>query len=145
MIAALGAGAVGFDRRRCRAAADLGGGKYQGDGRPLAGHAGDRPFAFHHFRPRPRQGQAQPDAFMGSAHDVLDLGEGLENTRQVFRLNTDPPVPDPNDHVAVMVERRGDLRHAVVGRELDRVIDEVEQDLFQTQRIRPQRRQVLWH
>ena len=72
---ASGAGAVGFGRRRCRAAADPGSGKDQGHGRALAGHAGDRQFAFHHLRQRPRQGQAQPDAARCAGDDGGFAGE----------------------------------------------------------------------
>ena len=62
------------------------------------------------------------------------LGEALENARQEFAFDTHPGVSDADLHPTVKDGNR-DLNSAVVGRELDRVVEQVRHALLQALRI----------
>ncbi len=84
-----------------------------------------------------RQGETEARALHLRLQWALDLPELLEDVVVLLRGDADAGVRDGERHVAI-VERRGDLHDATLG-ELQRVRDEIAQDLRQLAAIRLER------
>jgi hypothetical protein len=104
-----------------------------GEARPLARPARDGDRAAHRRHDARRDGEAEADA----AHAPRRVGAGLlelpEDAVEVLRRQTRPGVGDGEHQAAVgLVDLQ---RHAALRGELDRIADEVEDDLAQAVRI----------
>ena len=76
------------------------------------------------------QGEAQPRALVLASGSMVDLVELVEDLLLLRGVDPDPGVSDRDlDHV--LEARRGDGHRALLGRELDRVGDEVQQHLLE--------------
>src|SRR5690606_9777628 len=99
-----------------------------------AEHALDRQVAAEQVRQPTahRQAEAGPTALAGWR--LVDLLERLEDRRDAVRLDPDPRVPHDDHDLLRGLGSRGDLDLARI-RELDRVRQEVQQDLADLARI----------
>ncbi|MNF13878.1 hypothetical protein D3C80_2158750 [compost metagenome] len=63
---------------------------------------------------------------------MLFLGgvEGVEYLAQVFCPNTLPTIPDTNHHAPVIPVTRGKRQRPAIGHAMDRIDDQVDQDLL---------------
>ena len=77
------------------------------------------------------QRQAETGALLLARDVALDLAERREGLFQVLRRHADAGVDDGKDEIAAGSQIRPDRHPAVQRRELDRIGQEVEQDLFQ--------------
>jgi len=112
------------------------GGKVKG--RSFAGSAFDPDPPAHPFNQLRGNGQSQPGAAVVPRGRTVHLGKRLEDHRLLFRWNADPRVRDRKVQAALADPIRlgrhlQDDRAAF--RELQGVVDEVEEDLSQPQRI----------
>src|SRR5581483_7995016 len=106
----------------------------------LAFHPDPAPMLFHDA---PTDVEPQPGAWFRDLHRVMDLAEGLEQAGDV--LGVDAAARVAHAHLDLLVTLHGlDDDGAPAGRELVRVVEEVEQDLGHPARIRL-RPQVLRH
>ena len=112
------------------------------EGAALADHAVDPDPAAHHAHQAPRDGQPQPGAAVAARRGGVGLLEGLEDERLLFRRDADPRVRDRD----VELHRIGRLSLGVDPdddraplRELERIPDQVQDDLAQAAGIPDER------
>src|SRR5437016_1410974 len=131
---ALRRGVHGDDERRRQAHGDRG-----AEARP----AGDLERAAVQLDQAAADRQAEAGAAVLARERVLDLVEGLADPRQLVRRDADAAVRYGDGEAAALLEPRVERDGAALGRELDRVGQEIEQDLLDRARIGLDRRQVV--
>ena len=67
----------------------------------------------------------------------VGLVEPLKDVRPLLLGDTDPVIAHPDPHPVIAILVHLDFNRSVAGRELDRVVDEIRDDLLQSQRVRP--------
>ena len=86
-----------------------------------------------------REPEARP--LLPPAQRRFRLDEGLHHAVDILFGDADSAVAHGND-ASFQVQTRGDLDHASGGRELDRIVHEVEQHLFQLALVAPDQGQI---
>ena len=109
--------------------------QFDGEGRALALAAFHLDCAAHHLRELATDRQAQPGAAEPAGGGVVGLGELLEQRRQFLRRDADAGIVDHQAQgAAVAIEVDADIDRAARG-ELDRVGEQVADNLAQTVRV----------
>ncbi len=110
----------------------------QGEDRPSAQRALDEDASAHHVGQPAADRQPEPEAAGDASRRAVDLGQVLEDPRVVGGVDADPRVDDADPVLEALVAARSGLRPdrdaAPVG-ELDRIVDQVRDDLTKRLRI----------
>ena len=82
-------------------------------------------------------GQSQAEAAKLARHRRTALFKGVEDPRLQFRRDTDAVIPNLDDDVMRRIIVRANCNRPFSRGELDRVVDQVPQNLLETRRVSP--------
>src|SRR5438067_1016968 len=114
----------------------------EAEGGAAARLAGQPDRAVHHFAELLRNAEPEPGAAIPPCRRTVGLGEGVENVPLFFHRNADAGVTDfegKQNRRSISVDRIDANANRTLFGELDRVADQIGQDLPQPRRIADQR------
>src|SRR5207248_1360182 len=110
-------------------------GEYDGGAGARAFLGIDAKIAAMHAGQRISDGQAQPSAFMSAVEGGLDLAEGAHSSLDFGRRHASTGISHGNRRVALLQNTRLDADAAAVFGEFHGIAEEIDEDLFDPQRI----------